>query len=181
MKKNKETVKIPVILIAEKQGDLPADAWATLPLNAKSLKQLVSQNLSRMASLKEYFRSQVSIYEFSDGKKLHREDKEFLEKLYRVIRSRLQDSDLTTSAIAEEMNMSLRSLYSRMSGIINVTPSAIIREYRLAYAAQMLLKTKLTTAEIIWQSGFANRGTFFKNFLARYGCTPKEYRQRGGE
>ena len=181
LKKNKETVKIPVILIAEKQGDLPADAWATLPINAKSLKQLVSQNLSRMASLKEYFSSQVSIYEFSDGKKLHREDKEFLEKLYRVIRSRLQDSDLTTSVIADEMNMSLRSLYSRMSGIINVTPSAIIREYRLAYAAQMLLKTKLTTAEIIWQSGFANRGTFFKNFLARYGCTPKEYRQRGGE
>ena len=180
LKKNKETVKIPVILIAEKQGDLPADAWATLPPNAKSLKQLVSQNMSRMASLKEYFSSQVSIYEFSDGQKLHREDKEFLEKLYRVIRSRLQDSDLTTSVIADEMNMSLRSLYSRMNGIINVTPSAIIREYRLAYAAQMLLKTKLTTAEIIWQSGFANRGTFFKNFLARYGCTPKEYRQRNG-
>ena len=180
LKKNKETVKIPVILIAEEQGDLPADAWATLPLNAKSLKQTVEQNLRRVESLKEYFSSQVSIYEFSDGKKLHREDKEFLEKLYRVIRSRLQDSDLTTSAIADEMNMSLRSLYSRMSGIINVTPSAIIREYRLAYAAQMLLKTKLTTAEIIWQSGFANRGTFFKNFLARYGCTPKEYRQRNG-
>lgn len=181
LKKNKETLKIPVILIAERQGDLPADAWATLPLNAKSLKQMVEMNLRRVESLKEYFSSQVSIYEFSDGKKLHREDKEFLEKLYRVIRSKLQDSDLTTSVIAEEMNMSLRSLYSRMSGIINVTPSTIIREYRLAYAAQMLLKTKLTTAEIIWQSGFANRGTFFKNFLARYGCTPKEYRQRGGE
>ncbi|MBQ7518337.1 MAG: hypothetical protein IJU13_07935, partial [Bacteroidales bacterium] len=48
LKRNKETLKIPVILIAEKQGDLPADAWATLPLNAKSLKQTVDMNLRRV-------------------------------------------------------------------------------------------------------------------------------------
>lgn len=178
LKANPETARIPLILISREQRDWPADSWITLPLNAKSLKYTVEQNLRRMESLKNYFSSSVGLYEFSDGRKLHHEDKEFLEKLYRVIRSNLQKPGLTTRHIAEEMNMSLRKLYSRMDGVVNVTPSNIIREYRLAYAAQALLKTKLTTAEIIWQAGFSNRGTFFKNFQARYGCTPKEYREK---
>lgn len=181
LKENKATVQIPVILIAQEQGDLPADAWVTLPLNAKALKFAVEQSLRRTESLKSYFNSQLSIYAFSDGRQLHREDKEFLEKLYRVIRNNLQRSDLTTAVIASEMNMSLRKLYSRMNGLVNITPSNIIREYRLTYAAQLLLKTKLTTSEIIWQAGFTNRGTFFKNFQEKYGCTPKAYRQARGE
>ena len=178
LKENKETARIPLILIAREPGEWPADAWITLPINAKSLKYTVEQNLRRTESLKNYFSTSVSLYEFSDGRKLRPEDKEFLEKLYRVIRSNLQKPGLTTRDIAKEMNMSLRKLYSRMEGVVNVTPSYIIREYRLAYAAQALLKTKLTTAEIIWQAGFSNRGTFFKNFQARYGCTPKEYREK---
>ena len=35
-----------------------------------------------------------------------------------------------------------------------------------------------TSDEIIFKSGYANRGTFFKNFSAKYGCTPKSYREK---
>ena len=39
-------------------------------------------------------------------------------------------------------------------------------------------KTKLSVDEIIYKSGYSNRGTFFKNFSAKYGCTPKSYRKQ---
>ncbi|MGN0212650.1 MAG: helix-turn-helix domain-containing protein [Muribaculaceae bacterium] len=31
--------------------------------------------------------------------------------------------------------------------------------------------------EVIFKSGFNNRGTFFKLFQQRFGCTPKQFRE----
>ena len=47
----------------------------------------------------------------------------------------------------------------------------------LAKAEQLLTTTKLSIDEIIYKAGFVNRGTFFKCFSAKYGCTPKVYRK----
>ena len=44
-------------------------------------------------------------------------------------------------------------------------------------AEQLLTSTKLSIDEIIYKAGFVNRGTFFKCFAAKYGCTPKVYRK----
>jgi len=109
---------------------------------------------------------------------LHSEDKKFLEQLLKTINDNISDSEITTETIARKMGISLRNLYSRIHGIVNITPSSIIREYRLTYAEHLLMKTKLSVDEIIYKSGFANRGTFFRNFSAKYGCTPKNYRKR---
>ena len=57
------------------------------------------------------------------------------------------------------------------------TLNNIIKEYRLAKAEQLLTSTKLSIDEIIYKAGFVNRGTFFKCFAAKYGCTPKVYRK----
>ena len=178
VKEDKATMHIPVILISNvSRESLPVDACVTLPLDTRDLKRVVGQNIRRMETLEDYFTSAVSIYELSDGKKLHREDKEFLEKLYRVIRDNMHRPDITTGFIAAEMGTSVRSLYSRLEGLVSITPGNIIREYRLSYAAQLLAKTRLTVDEIIFRSGFSNRGTFFKNFSKRYSCTPKAWRR----
>ncbi|MCM1502405.1 MAG: helix-turn-helix domain-containing protein [Bacteroidales bacterium] len=186
IKDDRITVKIPVILItslqhADTMAGEYADSVLTLPINVKALKSTVKQSLNRISSLKEYYNSPVSTYVFSEGKMLHSEDKQFLEKIFKIISDNISDSDMTTGTIAEHMGMSLRNLYRRLSGIINITPSNIIREYRLTYAEHLLTKTKLSVDEIIYKSGFSNRGTFFKNFSARYGCTPKNYRKQKTE
>ena len=98
--------------------------------------------------------------------------------MLKIISENISDSTVTTAFIAEEMGVSVRTLYNRLEGLINVTPNNIIKEFRLAYAEQLLSTTKLTIDEIIFKSGYANRGTFFKNFSAKYGCTPKAYREK---
>ena len=183
VKRDRLTVKIPIILITSLQhADSPTDEYAdsvlSLPINVKMLKFTVRQSLNRINSLWEYYSSSLSVYEFSDGKMLHIEDRKFLEELFRVIQENLSDSSMTTGTIARQMGMSLRNLYHRLEGLVNVTPSNIIREYRLTYAEHLLTKTKLSVDEIIYKSGFTNRGTFFKNFSAKYGCTPRSYRSR---
>lgn len=183
LKKDKKTFRTPVIMLtAMRQVDDAvsegiADVCIPVPFNVKYLKSTVRQSLNRIESLKDYFSSSVSAYEFCEGKMLHREDKEFIEKLFEIIWDNISNSEITTSAIAEKMGVSLRRLYHRLENSINVTPSNILKEYRLLYAEKLLVTTKMSIDEIIYKAGFANRGTFFKNFSAKYGCTPKQYRK----
>ena len=183
LKKDKKTFRTPVIMLTSMQqadeavAEGIADVNIPMPFNVKYLKSTVLQSLNRLESLKDYFSSSVSAYEFCEGKTLHREDKEFIEKLFNIIRDNISNSEITTAAIAEMMGVSLRSLYNRLEGSINVTPSNILKEYRLLYAKKLLVTTKMSIDEIIYKSGFTNRGTFFKNFSAKYGCTPRQYRK----
>lgn len=47
----------------------------------------------------------------------------------------------------------------------------------LVKATDLLVKTKLTIDEIVFQSGFTNRSTFYRAFSKKYHCTPTEYRK----
>ena len=103
---------------------------------------------------------------------LHQDDKEFIDKMLKIINDNISNTEISTKFIADEMGVSIRNLYRRLEGILNQTPTTIIKEYRLAKAS-----TKLSIDEIIYKAGFVNRGTFFKCFAAKYGCTPKVYRK----
>lgn len=185
VKTDRVTSHIPVILLGTDAGEEDrlrsvesgADINISLPFDVRYLKAVVSQLLSRMRSLQDYWQSGLSAYEFTGGRKLHREDREFMDRLFRIINENISDAGITTSGIAGKMGMSLRNLYYRLDGLLTVTPSNIIKEYRIRYAARLLTTSSLSVDQIIDRCGFANRGTFFRNFSARYGTTPKAYRQ----
>lgn len=186
IKTDKMTANTPVVLLSgDRHSDdkikgieSGADMYIGLPLDIKYLRASVDQLINKLKSLQNYYQSSVSAYQFTYGKVLHREDKEFIDKMLRIISENISDSTVTTAFIAEKMGVSVRTLYNRLEGLINITPNNIIKEFRLAYAEQLLATTKLTIDEIIYRSGYANRGTFFKNFSAKYGCTPKGYREK---
>ncbi|WP_306540628.1 helix-turn-helix domain-containing protein, partial [Dysgonomonas sp.] len=90
----------------------------------------------------------------------------------------IMNSKLSAQFIAAELNMSPRHLYRRLSEVESDSPADMIRESRLYIARNLLLNTKMTIDEIIYKSGFSNRATFFRQFAQKYGCTPKEYRDR---
>ncbi|MCD8261103.1 MAG: helix-turn-helix domain-containing protein [Bacteroides sp.] len=57
------------------------------------------------------------------------------------------------------------------------TPADLIKEYRFSLVEKLLVTTQLSIDEILYRTGFANRGNFFKAFSARYGTTPKRFRE----
>lgn len=179
------TAHIPVILLStDRQIDgrikgieSGADICLTLPFDVEYLKAIAEQLLKRNRSLKDYYKSTISAFEISDGKMMHQDDKEFIDRMLQIINDNISNTDISTKFIAAELGMSVRNLYRRLDGILNQTPSQIIKEYRLTKAEQLLSTTKLSIDEIIYKAGFANRGTFFKSFSAKYGCTPKVYRK----
>lgn len=185
IKQCKRTSHIPIILItAIRQLDdrsaaveYGADVCVSLPFNVKYIRTLVKQMIHRQESLKDYYRSTVSAYNFVGDRVLHDEDKAFVDKMLGVINENIADTELDTSFVAKEMGMSLRALYNRVEPLMDVRPVDIIKEYRLSFAEQLLSTTKMNIDEILCRSGYINRGTFYKNFFNKYGMTPKNYRK----
>ena len=185
IKQGKLTSHIPVILLSTAQQiderikgvESGADICLTLPFNVEYLKAVAAQLRRRNRSLKDYYKSSISAFELSDGRMLHQDDKEFIDRMLKIINDNISNTEISTKFIADELGVSIRNLYRRLEGILNQTPTNIIKEYRLAKAEQLLTTTKLSIDEIIYKAGFVNRGTFFKCFSAKYGCTPKVYRK----
>lgn len=111
---------------------------------------------------------------------MHKEDKQFLNTLLEII-DRNMANDISAQFLADEMGTSLRNLYRKVATITGQTPIALIKEYRLNAAAQMIIKSNLSIEEIMYKAGFNNRSGFYKSFSAKYGCTPKKYREQKQE
>ncbi|MGM9792808.1 MAG: two-component regulator propeller domain-containing protein [Candidatus Cryptobacteroides sp.] len=182
VKHNSATSHIPAILIVFKKrvdssgdGLELADACIQIPFEIDTLRTTITQLISRNNVLKAYYLSPMSNFKMSEGKLLHNEDKEFVDRIYNIIYSNISNPDLSPQFIADEMGLSLRNLYRRTEPLMDTRISALIKNYRLSVAANLLVSEKLPVDEVIFRTGFVNRGTFFRLFSEKYGMTPKKY------
>ena len=84
--------------------------------------------------------------------------------------------ELSVELLSHEMNCSTRQFYRRLKQITDKSPAEVIRECRLNKAEQLLTEEKnITIEEVMYQTGFSNRSTFYKLFNQRYGVTPKQF------
>jgi len=186
IKANKKTAHIPLILISAKHTieeqieglSSGAEMYLAKPFNADYLRTSVSRLLSRKETLKDYFNSPLSAFDLTEGKMTHKENTKFIQDIYDVIEKNIMNKSLSAQFVASELNMSSRHLYRRLNEMGSESPADMIRESRLHIARNLLLTTKMTIDEIIYKSGFSNRATFFRQFAHKYGCTPKEYREK---
>ncbi len=74
--------------------------------------------------------------------------------------------------------MSRSTLLRHFRTALGTTPMDYLRNLRLQHAAQLLLNTRLTPAEIAERAGFPTLAYFFRAFKAKYGITPLIYRQK---
>lgn len=182
----KETAHIPIIIVSgrhemeEQMAALSAGAemYITKPFNAEYLRISVGQVIERKEVLKNYFSSPISSFEKSDGKLTHKESKKFLQSVLKIINDNITNKELSPRYIADRLAISPRSLYRKMEEIGEDSPTDLIKECRLHIAKDLLLTTKKTIDEIVFDSGFSNKVTFFKVFRERYECTPKEFRMK---
>ncbi|MFV0589190.1 response regulator [Bacteroides reticulotermitis] len=186
IKSVKETAHIPIIIVSgrhemEQQMEAlsaGAEMYITKPFNADFLRISVFQMMERKEVLKSYFSSPISSFEKSDGKLTHKETKKFLQSVLKIINNHITDRELSPRFIADKLAISSRSLYRKMEEMGEDSPTNLIKECRLHIAKDLLLTTKKTIDEIVFDSGFSNKVTFFKAFREKYECTPKEFRMK---
>lgn len=186
IKSVKETAHIPIIIVSgrhemeQQMAALSAGAemYITKPFNAEYLRISVCQIIERKEVLKDYFSSAISSFEKTDGKLTHKESKKFRQTVLKIINDHIRDKELTPRFIADQLAISVRSLYRKIEEMGEESPTVLIKECRLHVAKDLLLKTKKTIDEIVFEAGFSNKVTFFKVFREKYGCTPKEFRTK---
>ncbi|WP_163215189.1 hybrid sensor histidine kinase/response regulator transcription factor [Bacteroides sp. 519] len=189
LKESLATSHIPVIMLSGKtytedqlEGlDAGVDMYISKPFDVQYLKKAVRRLLKREEETKEYYNSALSAFEITEGQIVHREDKEFYERALRVIDENIKNPSFTTEELAALLNVSVRQLYRKIDGVYKSGPGSLIRDYKLKIAEGLLIKTNISVDEVIYQSGFNNRGSFYKLFSQRYGMPPKAYREKNSK
>lgn len=185
IKADRKTSHIPFILLSAKNAleeqtegiNAGAEAYVVKPFNIDYFRSIVERLLQRQNDLKDYYNSAISAFEFSDGKFIHKEHKAFFDKLVKVIDHNINNPNFSTEQLAQELGLSVRHLYRKLKDITDETPANLIKEYKLSIAEKLLITSKHSVDEIMYMSGFNNRGSFYKLFSLKFGMTPKKYRE----
>ena len=105
-------------------------------------------------------------------------DLNVLEQMKNIIHENLSNPELSPLFIADKLHISDRVLYRRLGESQQFKPQRLIKDIRMKRATELLTNTKMTIEEVMFSIGYNNRSTFFKNFKASFGVTPKEYRSK---
>jgi AraC-like DNA-binding protein len=97
-----------------------------------------------------------------------------LTKVSQYIYDNISDK-ITPQNVADNINMSLRSLQRLTKNELDCTPVALIQSVKLQYAMHLLQKDKkLNVSDVAYDSGFSDPAYFSKLFKNHFGISPKQ-------
>lgn len=98
-------------------------------------------------------------------------DRAFAERAVAHVRAHL-DADLSPSALASALHVSLRSLQRHLREGLDTTPQELVLAARLAAAHELLAAGGLRVSEVAFRVGFSDLSHFSRRFRAAYGVAP---------
>jgi signal transduction histidine kinase/ligand-binding sensor domain-containing protein/DNA-binding response OmpR family regulator len=185
IKQDLRTSHIPVVLLTAKGSfhdqeigyDVGADSYLTKPFSSVLLKSRLRNILvARSKSLSGFskFKQKQQLLNESIGEL----DKDFLEKLTKIVEENLEDEHLNISQVATQLNMSHSTLYRKIKALTNLTANEFIRKIRIHYAEQLLLTGQYNISEIMFKIGINSSSYFRQCFKEEFGLSPSEYLQK---
>jgi signal transduction histidine kinase/DNA-binding response OmpR family regulator len=177
------TAAVPVILLTARAGEeaeveglaVGADAYVTKPFSIQTLVARIEALLTSRRRLRDHFGETVLVG--PDAIDATPEEAAFLEQALAVVEEHLDDADFKVAAFAGAMGLSPRQLRRRLKALIDETPAAFVRRYRLERGRQLLEARVGTIAEVAYQVGFSSPDYFSRCFREAFGQTPSAYRQ----
>ena len=184
IKNDERTSHIPVIMLTAKttiddkiEGlRSGADDYIYKPFDIKELKVRISNLLIQRAKLRIHFGSLTGL-EHPSGQ--HDSiDERFMGKVSSIILANLKDFDFDVGMLQEKVGMSRVHLFRKIKAITGLSPSVMIRNFRMKQAAELISKRSVSLASVSMAVGFSNPSYFSKCFRDFYGLTPKEYLEK---
>lgn len=185
IRSDERTAHLPIVSVSAKLSmedrieavEHGADAYITKPFNPRHVLATIGQLLNKRTIMKEYFNSARSDVTVREGVTLYHEDERLLNDIVGFIEKNIDDDALNPTSISDFIGMGKTSLYEKLKELTGKTPGEYIRMVRLDHASKLLKTTQLTVQEVMYKSGFSSKSYFYKEFAARFGSSPKEYRK----
>ena len=89
----------------------------------------------------------------------------------------LNDTQVSAESFAQGMGFGRTLFFKKVKQLTGLTPNDYIRKIRLEKAAELLLTTNMTAAEIAYKVGFDDQYYFSKSFKRYFGQPPSQYRK----
>jgi signal transduction histidine kinase/CheY-like chemotaxis protein len=181
LKTDNKTSHIPIIMLTAKADeesklkglDIGVDDYLIKPFSTKELHARVGNLIKLRRLLKEKYKEISAINPSEiDAKPI---DREFLAKVFSIIKDHLEDPGFTVTILAEVVGMSVSQLNRKLNGTINQSAGKLIRSTKLDYASQLLKSKAGNITEVAYKIGFSDTPSFTHSFKEKFGCTPSEY------
>ena len=107
-------------------------------------------------------------------------DQAFIEQVNIWLEAHYGDSDTRISDLAKHLGLDERSLQRKVRALLGQAPKALMTEYRLDRAAELLHTTNLKIVEVAAQCGFSSVSYFGRQFTQRFGRPPRRWKTETG-
>lgn len=181
LKNDFDTSHIPIILLTAMSSaeshlegvESGADAYITKPFSPKLLLARAFKLIEQREKLREKFSNDPNMVRpaicTSD------KDKEFADKLQRVLEQQLGNAQFTIDEFATIMGVGRTVFYRKVRGVTGYSPNEYIRIVRMKKAAELLLENQHTVAEVSYLVGINDPFYFSKCFKQQFGVSPSVY------
>jgi DNA-binding response OmpR family regulator len=181
IKLDQRTSHIPVILLTAKASDdsklsglgIGADDYIIKPFNKEELKLKIRNQVAARGRMQKRIR--LEFLSESTTIKAVSADEKFLERLKKVVETRISDELLSVESLTEEIGMSRAQLYRKVTALTGLSGTEFIRKLRLQRAAQLLQQQVGPVSQVAYEVGFSNLSYFSKCFKEQFGVLPSEY------
>jgi signal transduction histidine kinase/DNA-binding response OmpR family regulator len=181
LKNDHRTSHIPLVILTAKADEedkidglqIGADEFLAKPFSSRELEIRVGNLIHIRQLLREKYK-EISVIK-SEDINVNPIDKDFLEKVFQLIRDHLEDQQFSVQKLADDMAMSVSQLNRKLNALINQSAGKLIRSTKLDYAAKLLEKNAGNITEIGYRIGFSDLPSFTNSFKEKFGISPSEY------
>lgn len=197
LKADVRTSHIPVILLTARTGESDreegygsgADSYLIKPFSSTLLQSRINNLLMQRMKLIETYASRPAPAPDDDGNSLEQKrrrlmnglnevDREFVEKLTKVITDNIPSEAVDVNFVAATMGMSTSTLYRKVKAVTGVSPNEYIRKVKMQMAENLILDGHYTLSEIAYKVGINSLHYFRQCFKDEFGMTPSDYLKR---
>ena len=189
IKSNIATCHIPIVLLTALSDDNQriygiaegADEYIHKPFNMQYVRLKIIRIIEERKRLASTFAQKFGRLTRHEAANLPCVDDVFRDKLFNLIEAQHSDSNFKIELMSDMLGMSRILLYRKITSIFGMSPSDLLRNYRLQKAVQLLTDQRRNVSEVAYIVGFSSPAYFAKCFKSVYNMTPTEYMYRTRE
>lgn len=182
LKSSVDTSHIPIILLtalSERENiifglEAGANDYIIKPFDLSVLKVRIRNILQNRQHLRETVLAMDAQPEETDY--TSQLDKEFLDKVMKVIEEELSDSEFSINDFCRMLGMSRTSVYNKIKTLTGQGPNDFIRIVRLNKAKELLVSRKYSIGEVANMVGFSDPKYFSTCFKSSLVPVPAKFR-----